>query len=102
MRINLTLKRFQHPYVDGHQSIERETEISYNEGLVPEEVDFPTVAENILNEVPDHMNNLKIVSYPQKIFVSDLDIQVLRLIGLLFWTYFRELTVKIVTSPMNS
>ncbi|XP_052696113.1 uncharacterized protein LOC128174653 [Crassostrea angulata] len=46
----LTLKRFQQPYVDRHQSIERETEISYSKGLVPEEVGYSAVAENILNE----------------------------------------------------
>uniref|UniRef100_K1QI46 Uncharacterized protein n=1 Tax=Magallana gigas TaxID=29159 RepID=K1QI46_MAGGI len=57
MRIILTLKRFQQPYVDGHQSIERETEISYNKGLLPEEVGFSAVAENILNEVPEQMEN---------------------------------------------
>lgn len=59
MCITLTLKKFQHTYLDGHQSIERETEISYSEGLVPEEIDFSAVAENILNEVPEHMDNLR-------------------------------------------
>lgn len=50
MCINLTLKRFQHTYVDGHQSLERIIEIRYSEGLIPEEMDFSAVAENILNE----------------------------------------------------
>ena len=54
-----TLKRFQQPYVDGHQSIERETEISYSKRLVPEEVGFSAVAENILSEVPEHMENVR-------------------------------------------
>lgn len=59
MCITLSLKRFQLTYVDGHQPIKRETEISYSEGLIPEKVDFSDVAKNILNTVPTHMNNLK-------------------------------------------
>ena len=59
MCINLSLKRFQHTYADGHQSIERETGISYSKGLIPEEIDFSEIATNIINEVPEHLNNLR-------------------------------------------
>lgn len=50
---------FKEISIHGHQSLERETEISYSEGLIPEEIDFSAVAENIVNEEPEHMNNLR-------------------------------------------
>ena len=57
MSVTLTLIRKDIKYSDGTSETNRDSVISYSEGINPEEIDFKQLAVNIISEIPRHFDH---------------------------------------------